>query len=142
MSWSYTKEFYSQDGSDPSTLLHAVTGIDERVLEVSNQPPDYFAHVQRHTSLVSADSGWNNTEGLGLGSYDFWYVVRGGRVYLSHERPDPANLALDQLSEELDFPLTVGSSWCPNKIQKGSLTPEAETPVPCASSAGVAQSSG
>ena len=133
VSWSYTDEFYSQDGSDPNTLLHAVTGIEERVLEVSNQPPDYFAHVQRHTSLVSADTGWNNTEGLGLGSYDFWYVVRGGRVYLSNERPDPANLALDQLSEELNFPLTVGSSWCPNKIQKGSLTPVAETPVPCAS---------
>lgn len=130
--WTYTEEYYSQDGSDPNTLLHAVTAIDERVIEAGSQPPYYFAHIQVDTTLVSADPGWQDTGGLGLGTQDFWYVVQGGKVYLSVERPDPANLALDQLSEELDFPMTVGLSWCPNKIQKGSLTPVAETPVPCA----------
>jgi len=131
--WSYSSEYYSQADNDPNTLLHAVTAIDERVIDIDNQPPYYFAHIQRNISLVSADPGWNLTEGLGLGNLDFWYVVVGGRVYSSPERPDSANLQLDRLFEELDFPLAAGMSWCPNKIQKGSLTPVAETPVPCAS---------
>ena len=136
--WVYTETTYTQAG-DPNQIIRAVTSIADQVADVQNLPPYYIAHIQRETSLVSADPGFLEYNGTktSLGSSEFWYILHAGRVYLSHERPDPTNLALDQLSEELDFPLTVGSSWCPNKIQKGSLTPEAETPVPCASSAGV-----
>ena len=60
-------------------------------------------------------------------------MILDGHVYRSVDKPDPDHLVIDQLAEELVFPLVVGSSWCPNKIQKGSLTPVAETPAPCAS---------
>ena len=137
-SWVYTETTYTQTG-DPNQIIRAVTSIEDQVADVQNLPPYYVAHIQREASLVSADPGFLEYNGTKTtpGSSEFWYILHAGRVYQSNARPDPANLALDQLSEELDFPLTVGSVWCPNKIQKGSLTPEAETPVPCASSAGV-----
>jgi hypothetical protein len=130
-SWSYMQIDYV--ANDPNTIIKATTQREERVVDAHFQQPYYFAHVKRSVRLVSADPGWIDTGGLGLGNYDLWYVVTNGKVYLSSDAPDPANIHLDQLSEEYDFPLKVGLSWCPNKRVRASLTPVAETPVPCAS---------
>lgn len=135
-SWSFTKTNYTQAGSDPDTILNAVMRVDERVLDTHPESPYFFVHLQRITTLVRVDPGYENYDSLanlGLGDFEFWYIVLNGRVYFSSDQPDPAVMRLDQLDEEYDFPMTVGSSWCPNKRQKGSLTPVAETPVPCAS---------
>jgi hypothetical protein len=132
-SWSYTAVNYSQAGSDPDAIVTAITFIDERVVDTQSQPPYYITHIQRRTTLVKVDPGWwQYNEGPHSGNEDFWYVVQGGRVYLSHDRPDPARLKLELLSEEYNFPMAPGASWCPNKIQKGNLTPVPGTPVPCA----------
>lgn len=129
--WLYTRVAYTQTG-DPNQVISAATSIEERVMEVQNQPPYFVAHIQRVTALIREDPDWE-TGGfaLNLGQSEFWYLVANGRVYLTSSRPDLANLRMDQMLEELDMPLARGLSWCPNKEQKESLTPEAETPIPC-----------
>lgn len=131
-SWSYTGENYAQAAGDPNTLIKASTYIADRVIDTQSQPPYHIAHIQRNTTLVSSDPAWQDFGSLRLGEYDFWYVILDERVYLSTEIPDPANLQVDQLILELEFPLSVGMSWCPSTTQNGSPTPVAETPVPCA----------
>lgn len=130
--WVYSEVTYTQT-ADPNQTISAETLIEDQVTEVQNAPPYYIAHIQRETSLVSADPGFleNNGTKTMPGFSEFWYVLHDGRVYLSTEQPDLANLQLDQLSEELDLPLTVGISWCPQKDQSGAPTPAAGTALPC-----------
>ena len=128
--WVYTEVNYTQTG-DPNQIISAVTSIEDQVADVQNLPPYYIAHIQRETSLVSADPGWgDNGFKTSLGSSEFWYVVHAGRVYRSNERPDPATINLDQLTEELDLPLAKNLNWCPNKMGEIAPKPQ-ETPVPC-----------
>lgn len=133
--WSYIETNYTQAGSDPNTILKAVVQIDERIIDIQKAPPYYFVHVRRSTTLIKVDSGYpnNDLENFGLGDFDYWYIVLNGRVYRSTDQPDLSKIQLDQLDEEFIFPMTVGLSWCPNKRQRGNLTPVVETPVPCAS---------
>jgi hypothetical protein len=79
-----------------------------------------------------ADPGWQDFESFGLGDYEYFYVLQDRNAYRSAVYPDTANIHTDQLLQEFQFPMAVGVEWCPSKLDKGYLTPPAETPVPCA----------
>jgi len=131
-SWSYTHSAYSQSISDPDQIVSGVSQIVETVAGMDSYPLFTLVHIRGSKTLLRSDPGWEESGTAGLGDYEYWLILQSDSVYRSDTRPDPANLQTGQLLEEYRFPLFQGSNWCPNKLEKGVLTPPPETPVPCA----------
>ncbi len=131
-SWTYTFRGYTQSPSGPNLILRATLEIRETVSDVESYPPFVIVHILGNRSRVMADLGWQDFDSFTLGDYEYFYILQDGNVYRSPVYPDPDNIQTTGMIQEFQFPMAVGAEWCPSKLDKGYLTPPAETPVPCA----------
>jgi hypothetical protein len=130
--WTYTKFGYTQVDTNPDQLIHGTSQTTETIAEVQAFPGGWIAHVRGHKAMLQADLGWQENGRFPLGDYEYWYVFQNDSLYSSFSPPSPTQPDTFPMLEEYHFPMAVGASWCPGKQVRASLTPEAETPVPCA----------
>lgn len=121
-SWTFVRESYQQSPSDPNQLLHEKEQTIETVVEVKDLSTFSLVHVKGRRSVLLADPGWVESQPPQPEVYEFWYVLQDGRVYRSETQPDPTALQVSNMTEEYEFPLTIGTSWCPSKAEAGSAT--------------------
>ncbi|HEX6269751.1 MAG TPA: hypothetical protein VFZ43_05920 [Anaerolineales bacterium] len=107
--WIYSYEAYKQS-ADSDRILKATYQLTESVIEVEAISTYFVAHVKGEFELVSAEAGW--PDDLSSQSNEFWYVVSDHQVLQSNQPLDPANIEIDQLILDYDFPLSVTKSWC------------------------------
>jgi hypothetical protein len=122
--WIYTKTGYTQAEGDPQKIIQGTTRIEERVAGVQTQSSYTLVHIQGNKSIVSADAGWQENGAFGLGDYEYWFVIQNNQVYLSYTQPDPVQIQLGQMRLLYQFPLQVGSEWCPGSEVKGQPIPD------------------
>jgi len=130
-SWAYRKVGYSQAPDDPNKIIRGTAAITETVAGTLSKPPYRIVHILGDKTMLSSDPGWEENGTFGLGNYEYWYVVLGDQVYLSYAQPDPEAIQTRRMLLEFQFPLAMGAQWCPSSLEKGYLTPPAETPAPC-----------
>ena len=122
--WVYTKTGYTQADGNSQNIIHGTSTIEERVADVKTLESYTFVHIQGNKTMVSADSGWQEYGTFGLGNYEYWYVVRNNQIYLSFIQPDPTQIKFDEMRLVYQFPLQVGSEWCPGPEIKGQPIPD------------------
>ena len=117
--WVWMKTGYTQAEGDPQKIIQGTAKIEERVAEVQTVSSYQVAHILGNKVIVSSDPGWQENGTFGLGDYEYWYVVKDNQVYLSYQQPDPAQMKFEQMRLLYQFPLQVGSEWCPGSEIKG-----------------------
>jgi hypothetical protein len=122
--WVYTKTGYTQADGDSQKIIQGTSTIEERVADVKTLEPYTFVHIQGNKTMVSADPGWQENGTFGLGNYEYWYVIKNNQVYLSFIQPDPTQIKLAEMRLVYQFPLRVGSEWCPGPEIKGQPIPD------------------
>lgn len=122
--WIYSYEAYEQS-ADPDQLLKATYQLTESVIDTGIISTYFVAHVKREYQLIDAAAGW--TWELSSRPDEFWYVVKDQQVLQSNQPLDYANIKIDQLILDYEFPLSVAKTWClttpnskdPNSIGRG-----------------------
>ena len=117
--WVWMKTGYTQAEGDPQKIIQGTAKIEERVTDIQIVSSYQFVHIRGNKVMVSSDPGWQENGTFGLGDYEYWYVVKDNQVYLSFQQPDPAQMQLEQMRLLYQFPLQVGSEWCPGSEIKG-----------------------
>lgn len=108
--WLYSYEAYEPTATDPNQVIKATYQLTETVVETETIPPYLVAHVKRKYELVNADAGW--TGDLSSQPNEFWYVVNDHQVFQSNQPLENANIKIDELILDYEFPLSIKKTWC------------------------------
>jgi len=112
MTWTYSHIEYQPTQADPFKIIQAESTYTDTVVDTQTAGSFFIAHVKRTVRLVKADPGWISAGEVGVP--EWWYVVEGSKVYEIRRQPDVDNIQADYMILDLDFPLSVGKSWCAN----------------------------
>ena len=108
--WVYSYEAYEQTASDPTQIIKATYQLTETVAGTENVSTYFVAHVKREHKLIDADAGW--AQDFSSEPHEFWYIVNDHQVLQSNLPLDNANINIDELRLDYDFPLSVKKSRC------------------------------
>jgi len=108
--WVYSYEAYESKVSDPNQIIESTYQLTGTVIETETISSYFVAHVKREHELVNADVGWTGV--LSSQPNEFWYVVNDNQVFQSNQPLDDANIKIDELILDYEFPLSVKKTWC------------------------------
>ena len=129
--WVYLKKGYTQADGEPQKIIHGTSKIVETIVDEKEVPPYLLVHIKGNKTMVSADDGWQENGPFGLGDYEYWYLFKDNLIYYSFTKPDTAQIKMDALRLDFQFPLVKGSEWCITTLRLGSVehpTPDPNSP--------------
>ena len=108
--WVYAYEAYEPTASDPNQIVKATFQLTETVDDVKKASTYFIVHVEQESELVNADVGW--TGNLFSQPKEFWYVVNDQQIFQSNQLINDADIRIDELTLNYEFPLSVKKAWC------------------------------
>lgn len=102
------------EGVPTTEIITTTLLITETVVEVKSTTSYFAAKIHRNESaeepVGNVPPSWQGVPLRAATSSDYWFVVRGNRLYRQENDPNLNNLN-DTATLELVFPLKIGEAW-------------------------------